>query len=245
VEHSLEIGLLLTGLALLLVGWAALVVKAFRQSAGWGLLCLIPPLFLFFILLRPRKAWLPAVIMLVGILTGAGPLIANRLLPVDLGPRENLVNGDLEITLTGWDNSEPTGIGVVSRRLSRWLNRTANGWDRRDYSLLQTRTEVVYLQMANADVTDETLDYLRGLRNLRRLDLSDSQITDDGLQALQDLPALDTLYIKRTAVTDRGVRDYLLSLQSLKRLDLSGTDTTPEARKAWREAVPGRMTIPR
>jgi hypothetical protein len=35
---------------------------------------------------------------------------------------------------------------------------------------------IIVLQIADADVTDQTLDHLAGMANLRELDLNDSQI---------------------------------------------------------------------
>ena len=50
--------------------------------------------------------------------------------------------------------------------------------------------DVVVLQMANPDVTDQTLEHLRGSTALKDLDLNNTQVTDAGLKVLKDLPAL-------------------------------------------------------
>ena len=47
------------------------------------------------------------------------------------------------------------------------------------------------LQMANPDVTDRTLESLKGMKALKELDLNDTQVTDAGLDILSDLPALE------------------------------------------------------
>jgi len=245
MEQPLEIKLVLGGLILMLLGGLILVVRGFRQHWLWGVACLIPPFFLLFVLFRFRKALPGVVVILLGFGVGVAPMVINRLLPIDLGPYETQVEGGLGITLTGWDTSEPRGIEGLGRRLSRWLNRSANGWDRRDYSVLRTKTDVVQLYMANPDVTDETLEYLRDLKQLRDLDLSETQITDAGLAVLTQLPRLETLRLKRTAITDAGVSDHLLAMKSLKRLELTDSKVSAQARKEWRLAEPGRVTMPR
>ena len=74
---------------------------------------------------------------------------------VDLGPRDKNVDGERHVTLTGWD--------------------------RGDYSVLRLMPDVSVLQMANADVTDDVLEGLRGMKNLHELDLNGTQVTDAGL----------------------------------------------------------------
>ena len=127
----------------------------------------------------------------------AGPPLYVRLIPIDLGPRERLVGGEVHLTLTGWD--------------------------RGDYSVLTRKPDAVILQMANPDVTDATLSYVKGMSRLRELDLNGTKITDLGLSALQGLPALETLRLRDTGVTDAGFRDVLATSETLKQLDLRGT----------------------
>jgi hypothetical protein len=136
----------------------------------------------------------------------------TRLSPsaVDLGPLETQVNGELHIYLTGW---QPKGM---------------------DYSVLRARPEVVVLQMANEDVTDRTLENLRGLKKLRELDLSDTQVTDAGLKVLQELPSLQVLFLNRTKITDEGVRQSIFPIASLTRLSVSHTQVTKKTRDEWK-----------
>src|SRR5262249_27724588 len=111
-------------------------------------------------------------------------------LGVDLGPLETMVNGESPITLTGW---QPKDM---------------------DYSVLKARPDTVVLQMANEDVTDRTLENLRGLKKLRGLDLSNTQVTDEGLGVLKELPNLEVLFLNRTKVTDAGVRQIVFPIES-------------------------------
>ena len=116
------------------------------------------------------------------VITGFPPLY-RLLVPIDLGPRETIVDGQRHITLTGWD--------------------------RKDYALLGSKHDVAVLQMANPDVTDQTLEHLKGMNRLKELDLNDTQVTDSGLKILRDLPALASLRLKNTKVTDQGFQESL------------------------------------
>ena len=61
-------------------------------------------------------------------------------------------------------------------------------------------------------MTDAGLTHLRGLENLKRLDLSRTQVTDAGLVHLRELTKLDQLYLKSTLVTDEGVKELQQAL---------------------------------
>lgn len=97
--------------------------------------------------------------------------------------------------------------------------------------------------MANADVTDDTLEYLKGLDRLKELDVSDTKVTDEGLKVLEALPALAILRLKNTRITDVGFRNSLADKESLQRLDLTGTQVDRETVDAWRKARPGRRAM--
>jgi Leucine rich repeat len=208
----------LTGLALAALGWVALLVTAFRVRVWWGLgVTVFPPTGLAFVVKHARKSAIPLGLLALGAVLAAGPTLYVRLLPIDLGPRERVVGGETHLTLTGWD--------------------------RKDYSMLSRKPEVVVLQMANPDVTDATLSHLTRMTRLRELDLNGTQITDLGLEALRGLPALQTLRLRDTGVTDAGFRDSLAGMGALRQLDLRGTKVTREAVQAWRDAAPGRKVM--
>jgi hypothetical protein len=166
---------------------------------------------------RPKVRW-PVALLTLAVVLIAIPFVVNTfaLRYIDLGPRERVVDGDVHITLTGWDQ--------------------------KDYSVLRTKHETAVLQMANPDVTDETLDFLKGMTKLRELDLSNSAVTDAGMAALADLP-LERLRLARTKVTDAGFSDHLATIDTLTMLDLSGTAVKPETIDAWKKAKPGRKAL--
>jgi len=208
----------LGGVSIAALAWVWLVVRAFRQHRGWGFSSLvIPPVGLVFAVRHPRKGVPPLGLFLLSLLVAATPAFYTLFVTLDLKPRDKLVAGQRHLTLTGWD--------------------------RKDYSVLKFNPDVVVLQMANPDVTDETLEALKGMRELQELDLNGTQVTDAGLTVLKDFPVLAALRLARTKITDQGFRDTLFSKASLMNLDLSGTQVSRETLQAWREAKPGRRGL--
>ncbi|MBA4017270.1 MAG: hypothetical protein C0483_08860 [Pirellula sp.] len=131
---------------------------------------------------------------------------------VPLQPYEQIVDGELRITLTGLPGF--------------------------DYATLARRPEVVVLQMANSDVTDATLEHLRGLAKLRRLDVGNSQVTDAGLATIAALPALEELNVGHTKITDAGFQQHLAPKASLRRLDLTATEVKGKTKRDWKNKQP-------
>ena len=164
-----------------------------------------------------RKLVLPIGILLLGLVLIVGPGIISRLMIVDLGPRETLVDGQRHVSLTGWDGES--------------------------YDLLSAKSDVVVLQMANADVDDATLDFLAGMKQLQELDLNDSKITDEGLRKLSQLPALRTLRLRGTRITDQGFRDHLMNLPALKQIDLRKTAVSAESVSEWQDDDPSKRAF--
>jgi hypothetical protein len=206
------------GLAIAALAWIWLLVRAFRQHRRWGLGSLVlPPVGLAFTAWHPRKGAAPLTLFLVSLLVAATPTFYTLFVPLDLGPREQIVGGQRHVTLTGWD--------------------------RKDYSILKFKTDVVVLQMANPDVTDASLESLQEMKALQELDLSGTQVTDEGLKILKDLPALSKLRLARTKITDQGFQDLLFAKDSLMQLNLSGTKVGRETIQHWREAKSGRTAM--
>jgi hypothetical protein len=205
--------------AALIVAFAYLwlLLRAFRQHWSWGLACfLFPPVMLLFMDRHWKKAQTPVWLFFCGFILAAVPLglsIYEQHFP-DLNPREKAVDGEVHLTLTGSDQ--------------------------KDYSILQAKQNVVVLQMANPDVTDQTLEYLKGMDQLKELDLNGTQVTDEGLIILADLPRLESLRIARTKITDEGFKKYLSPKESLQKLDLTGTEVKGKTKRDWKKAKPDR-----
>jgi hypothetical protein len=208
----------LGGLAVALFAWFWLLVRAFRQNRRWGLGSLVlPPLGLFFVGRHPRKGIAPLILCMSSLVVAAAPAVYTLCVRLDLGPRDKMVDGQRHLTLTGWD--------------------------RTDYSVLRLEPDVALLQMANPDVTDETLESLKEMKALQELDLNGTQVTDAGLKILKDLPSLARLRLAHTKISDQGFHDLLSAKESLMQLDLSGTPVNRETAKAWREAKSGRRVL--
>jgi len=206
------------GLAVAALAWIWLLARAFRQDRRWGLGSLVlPPVGLIFAVRHPRKGITPLILFLLSFLDAATPALYTKFVPLNLGERDKLVNGQRHLTLTGWD--------------------------RKDYSILKGKPDVVVLQMANPDVNDQSLASLKEMSALQELDLSDTQVTDAGLKILKDLPALTKLWLVRTKITDQGFHETLFAKDSLMRLDLRGTQVSRETVQAWRDAKPGRQVL--
>lgn len=210
--------LMLAGLALMALGWIWLAARAFREKAAWGAAILaFPPLAPFYVLSRGARLWAPAALMAAGLALTAFPPLYTRYAPVDLGPRERMVDGERHLALTGWD--------------------------RKDYGFLGSKSDAAVVLMANPDVDDAALARLSGFDKLRELDVSDSAITDEGLARLADLPALAILHLRNTRITDAGFKKWLAPKESLRRLDLTGTGVDRETVDAWKAAAPGRRAM--
>jgi hypothetical protein len=208
----------LGGLATAAVAWIWLLVRAFRQHRRWGLSSLVvPPVGLIFAGRHPRRGAAPLILFLLSLLVAAMPALYTLYVPLDLGPLDKIVDGQRHLTLTGWD--------------------------RKDYSILKLKPDVVVLQMANPDVTDESIESLQVMKALQELDLSGTQVTDTGLKVLKDLPALSKLRLARTKITDEGFHSTLFAKDSLMQLDLTGTQVGRETVQAWRNAKSGRKAM--
>lgn len=203
---------LILGALLVLIGSIGLLVAAFRERLAWGLAVLFLPVAgaSAFIVVHFRKSTRPLAVMLVGGLVIGGTYGVNYYLTrfVDLGPREKRVDGELHITLTGWDGT--------------------------DYAILQARPDTVVLQMANEDVTDQTLEHLRGLGKLRELDLNFTQVSDPGLRILKELPSLQIVRLRKTPITDQGFVDHLADKESLLEVDVRETDVKTKTMRDWK-----------
>jgi hypothetical protein len=201
----------------MLIGFVWLLLRAARLSAWWVVaLVLFPPATMVLIAVRFRQVTGPAVMLLFGVLIASGVFGLNVLLThhLDLGPRERIVDGQRHITLTGWDKSSE------------------------DYAVLATKPDTVVLQLANADVTDDTLVYLQEFQFMQELDLNDTQITDVGLARLAELPRLRILRLRGTRVTDEGFREHLLDNASLEEVDARETAVTGRTLREWKNAQP-------
>jgi hypothetical protein len=207
-QYALRTLLGSAGLILLAFVWLVCAAFAVRRAWGFGVL-FFPPTALVFVPRHWNRAAAPVALFLVALV----PLLWSvyTLRHISLGPYSRIVDGKLHLTLTGWDRS--------------------------DYSLLKERPNVAVLQMANPDVTDQTLSYLDGMEQLYELDLNDTRITDEGLAVLARLPRLSILRLRNTAITDEGFQKHLAGKESLMQVDVTGTKVASKTLRAWKAAA--------
>jgi hypothetical protein len=212
----------------LLAAATAILIYTKREESGIALLITVGSvaftlLVVLFVSLKnwPLSRW-PLRLFLGGILLGAAPFAYTHLIePVIFHyfrpPYIAEVNGEIHVTLTGIPNY--------------------------DYAKLTRFQDAAVLQMANADVTDDTLKLLSGFKQLKELDLNDTSITDAGLAELRNCPRLESLRLKNTKITDAGFRAHLLALDSLKEIDVRQTPVKSKTLRDWKMQKEGRKFL--
>ena len=90
---------------------------------------------------------------------------------------------------------------------------------------LKGLTDVTRLEVIDTEITDAGLKHLEGLSSLTHLDLSQNEITDAGLEHLEGLSNLEWLHLGYTHITDAGL-EHLQGLTNLELLDLCDTQVT-------------------
>ena len=205
------------GLVVSALGLVWLLLMAFQKHWSWGVGGLLfPPSLLVFIARNFRQAKAPIGVVFAGLVLAFSPAIYTRMVPVDLGPHEAIVNGERHLTLTGWD--------------------------RKDYSVIAFKPDTIVLQMANEDVKDKTMEYLKPLQQLRELDISFSEVTDEGLDVIAELPELQTLHIQGLKITDAGFKK-LMEHPKLTQINLTGTQVSADLVTEWMTSNPTRMAL--
>ncbi|MEM1108582.1 MAG: c-type cytochrome domain-containing protein [Planctomycetota bacterium] len=101
---------------------------------------------------------------------------------------------------------------------------------------------IVELNLANTKVTDQGLETVAQMTNLRRLWLNGTQVTDAGLSHLSRLRELRYLNLYGTVVTDAGLPS-LAVLPHLSQLYLWQTQVSPEAATAFVESSVDRAQL--
>jgi hypothetical protein len=212
------IAILLAGLAIVVLAYFWLAVRAVSASKWWRI-GYLPPFAFLYVLSFSRRVVAPLVLLLMGLVVAASPFVITRHLQ-PLLPRhawEKNVDGELHVTLTG---------------LSQF-----------NYASLKTRKEISLLQMANADVTDQALEFLRDHPLLYELDVNGSQVTDVGLVTLKSLPKLKTLRLAKTKVTDDGFLQNLAGSDLLMEFDARETEIKSATLRKWKNAKEGRSYL--
>lgn len=115
--------------------------------------------------------------------------------------------------------------------------------------LAPLKKQLVWLNLNNAAISDETMKEIAKFTGLTRLQLSNTSITDEGIMKLQPLRELQSLNLVGTRITAAGV-NQLKDLQKLKNLYLYQTGVNnadwPQLQKTFPAAQldSGKYTVP-
>ncbi len=213
--------ILVAGLCLFGVGFLWLVARGFQTKFRWGLVAMVPGLNLLFPIYHFRKASAPLVLMVLGAIVAAVPYGLNAWF------------GE-HVATDAVIEQKPAGDGQQEERI------TLTKANPSEYARLRDKKTFAVIQWANADVTDEQIEMLRGMTELRELDLNTAAITDKSLAIIATLPKLESLRIGCPNITDEGFRTHILPLTQLKQLDLTGSKVKRSSASDWTNAQPGR-----
>lgn len=206
----------------------ALLIYAGRDESGLALLATVGSVAVLLLVVLlvslarwPLSRW-PLRLLLAGLLLTAAPFAYTHLVePIVFRyfrpPYVADVNGEVHVTLTGIPNY--------------------------DYAKLPRFQDATVLQMANPEVSDETLKQLRAFTQLKELDVNDTAITDAGLAELRHCPRLERLRLKNTRITDDGFRAHLLDRDELQELDVRDTQVMSKTNRAWKMQKEGRKFL--
>jgi uncharacterized membrane protein len=104
-------------------------------------------------------------------------------------------------------------------------------------SLQEIRDQLVWLNVSHTRVTDQQMDALSKLANLRVLYLNNTAITDSGLSQVIRLPELRLLSLVGTRITDASIPTFL-QLKNLTSLFLFESSLTQEGIGRILEGLP-------
>jgi hypothetical protein len=156
-----------------------------------------------------------------------------------------------------WDRSGVTDAGLASLANNTRLHSLVAPRQCTDRSgtVLASLSELRFLSLSDAQVTDAILPsvgrlprlvhfeagrtqltgqglwHLRGCDRLRTLQLWQTQVEDDGLEALADLPRLEAVNLSSCRIGDAGATQ-LANVRSLRSLNLWGTQVGDRGAKA-------------
>ena len=123
----------------------------------------------------------------------------------------------------------------------RWLGQIVKPTRLTDNDLVHLKglAELRKLDLRGDAITDAGLEHLQGMTNLEKLWLGGSRtpITDKGLAHLQGLTSLKDLEIWSTHVTDLGI-EHLKGLTSLESSRLVGTKVTDDGIEKLQQGLP-------
>ena len=97
--------------------------------------------------------------------------------------------------------------------------------------------EVKSLNLRDTKITSSGLAHLKDLSSLRRLHLERTGITDSGLEHISELKELEYLNLYQTQVSDKGL-EHLSGLKKLKKIYLWDTKVSDRGFEKLQDAIP-------
>jgi Leucine-rich repeat (LRR) protein len=142
------------------------------------------------------------------------------------------------LRVSGTRNLQGHGFNELLRnnRLPNLRELEASGTGFGYYGLgsIDKLTALEVLRVADAQVSDQTMQVIGRCRNLKELDLRNNLVGDEGLKHLAKLSRLESLWLAECGVSDTGL-NHLRGLKSLQQLDLTGTLCTPAAARQLKD----------
>ncbi|MCA9207299.1 MAG: hypothetical protein KDA55_03040, partial [Planctomycetales bacterium] len=102
---------------------------------------------------------------------------------------------------------------------------------------------ILAVHLTDLPELDAGLEHLRGMSQLKRLDIAGTAFTTESLRWLSQLPALESLDLSRTPVTDEAVKQ-LGMLKSIKQIRVTDSQFSAEGLASLRSALPDCEVIP-
>jgi Leucine Rich repeat len=102
---------------------------------------------------------------------------------------------------------------------------------------LEALSQLRWLDLMETEVTDFGLEHLKGMTKLHTLNLAGANVTDAGLAHIRGLSQLESLDLDRTKVTDAGLQ-RIRGLTQLHTLSLRATKVTAAGVRTFQTALP-------
>lgn len=122
------------------------------------------------------------------------------------------------LVLPGKVRGKLAGLSLVGFEKSKQLLGSISELDGLEFLKLRAKGK----EGEKGRIDDEDLRFMRSMKNLVWIDLSDTMVGDKGLEQLAGLESLEGLDLSGTRVTDNGL-GHLAALKSLRTLNLSRT----------------------
>lgn len=138
-------------------------------------------------------------------------------------------------------NLEKLGVAFTSLTpdhvfLAANLVNSSGFLDAQVKKLLPLKEQLIWLDLSETHITDNSLADIAQFKNLTRLSIANTSVTDAGLNFLKKLPHLRSLNAYGTKITDKGLTS-LQTCQNLTAIYLWQTQVTPQGVAALQQAL--------